>query len=66
VKSGIQLSLHGSIRQLLAGAGANDLATLMPSSFDHLSNISRIYGTIPAIAGLLLGILERIGALGKK
>jgi hypothetical protein len=66
VKDGIQLSLHGRVSQLLAGAGANDLATLMPSAFDRLSNSARIYAAIPAIVGLILGILEKIGVLGKK
>ncbi len=66
VKDGIQLSLHGNVRQILAGAGPNDLRTLMPSAFDRLSNSSRLFGAIPAIAGLLLGILEKAGALGKK
>jgi hypothetical protein len=66
VKDGIQLSLHGRVGQLLAGAGAHDLATLMPSAFDRLNNSGRIYAAIPAIVGLILGILEKIGVLGKK
>ncbi len=66
VKDGIQLSLHGNVRQILAGAGPGDLRTLMPSAFDRLSNSARLFGAIPAIAGLLLGILEKAGALGKK
>ena len=66
VKDGIQLSLHGRVSQVLAGAGASDLATLMPSAFDHLSNSAKIYSAIPAIAGLILGILEKMGVLGKK
>jgi hypothetical protein len=66
VKDGIQLSLHGKVGQLLAGAGARDLATLMPSAFDRLNNSGKIFAAIPAIAGLLLGILEKMGVLGKK
>jgi hypothetical protein len=66
LKDGIQLSLHGSVRDLRAGAGASDMATLMPSAFEHLSNSMRAYGAIPAIAGLILGIMERMGALGRK
>lgn len=66
VESGIQLSMHGQVRQVLAGAGAGDLHTLMPSAFDRLSNSARLFGAIPAIAGLLLGILEKMGVLGKK
>jgi hypothetical protein len=66
VRDGIQLSLHGAVREILTGAGARDLATLMPSAFEHLDNAMRIYGAIPAIVGLILGILERMGALGKR
>ena len=66
VRDGIQLSLHGAVRDILTGAGASDLATLMPSASEYLDNAMRIYGTIPAIVGLVLGILERMGVLGKK
>lgn len=66
VKDGIQLSLHGVARDVRSGAGAGDMQTLMPSSFDHLDNAKRIYGVIPALAALILGILEKLGALGKK
>lgn len=66
IKNGIQLSLHGTVRDVRAGAGANDLSTLMPSAFERLNNSGRIFGAIPAIAGLLIGILEKMGVLGKK
>ena len=66
VRSGIQLSLHGSVREIRVGAGARDLASVMPSAFEYLSNSMRIYSAIPAIAGFVLGILEKLGTLGKK
>jgi hypothetical protein len=66
IKDGIQLSLHGRVREIRAGAGAKDMATLMPSAFDQLDNAKRIYGVIPLLVGLVLGILEKMGVLGKK
>ena len=66
IKDGIQISLHGTVRNIRAGAGANDLATLMPSAFDQLDSAKRIYGVIPAIVALLLGILDKMGGLPKK
>ena len=66
IKDGIQLSLHGRVRDIRAGAGAKDMATLMPSAFDQLDNAKRIYGAIPLLVGLLLGILEKMAVLGKK
>jgi hypothetical protein len=66
VKDGIQLSLHGVVREVQAGAGTSALETLMPSAFDHLDNAKRIYGVIPALVALILGVLEKMGGLGKK
>ena len=66
VFDGIQLSLHGVVRDVRAGAGAGDLETRMPSFFDHLDNKKRIYGAIPALAALILGVLEKMGGLAKK
>jgi hypothetical protein len=66
VDEGVQVSLHGVVRDLRSGAGATGLTTLIPSVFDHMDSARRIYGAIPALAGLVLGILEKIGLLGKK
>lgn len=66
VKDGIHLSLHGVVADVRAGAGVSDLETLMPSSFDHLDNLKRIYGVIPALVVLILGVLEKMGGLPKK
>jgi hypothetical protein len=66
IKEGIQLSLHGVVRNIRAGAGANDLSTLLPSTFDRLDNAKRIYGGIPALVALVLGVLDRLGVLTKK
>jgi len=66
VTDGIHLSLHGRVRDVRAGAGEDDMATLIPSAFDQAGRAARILGAIASIAGLLLGILERTGLLGKK
>jgi len=66
VADGVHVSLRGAVRQIRSGAGARGLTTLMPSAFDHLDNAARIYGAIPALVALVLGILERMGLLGKK
>lgn len=66
VKDGIQLSLHGVARDVRAGAGVGDMQTRMPSAFDHLDNAKRIYGVIPALVTLILGVLEGLGLLRKK
>lgn len=63
---GIQLSLHGTVSDVKVGAGSLDLRTVMPSLFDHLDSKKRIYGTIPAIVALLVGILEKMGVLRTK
>jgi hypothetical protein len=66
VEDGVHVSLRGVVREIRSGAGAKGLTTLMPSAFDHMDNAARIYGVIPALAGLVLGILEKMGLLGKK
>jgi len=66
VADGVHLSLRGVVRDLRSGPGAKALTTLMPSSYEHMNSMTRIYGAIPALAGLLLGILERMNLLGKK
>jgi hypothetical protein len=66
VADGVHVSLRGVVRDLRAGPGAKALMTLMPSSFDHMDSLTRIYGAIPALVGLLLGIVERMNLLGKK
>jgi len=66
VDDGVQVSLHGVVRDLRSGPGAGGLTTLMPSAFDHMDSARRIYGAIPALVGLVLGLLEKMGLLGKK
>jgi len=66
VRDGIHLSLHGVARDVRAGAGASALVTLMPSSLDQLDNMKRVYGIVPSLVGLILGILEKLGLLPEK
>jgi hypothetical protein len=66
IKEGIQLSFHGAVQDVRVGAGTSDLRTRMPSAFDQLDNAKRIYGVIPALVALILGVVEKMGGLGKK
>jgi hypothetical protein len=66
VKDGIHLSFHGVVADVRAGAGANDLETLMPSFFDHIDNLKRIYGVIPVLVTLILGVMEKMRGPSKK
>ena len=66
VKDGVQVSLHGIVRDVRTGAGVSDLTTLMPSSLDHLDNVKRIYGVVPALVAFILGILEKMGGLPER
>jgi hypothetical protein len=66
VTDGIHLSLHGKVRDVRAGAGVKDMASLMPSAFDQSGSAARILGAIATLSGVMLGILEKMGLLGKK
>jgi hypothetical protein len=66
VKDGVQVSLHGIVRDVRTGAGASGLETLVPSAFDHLDNVKRIYGVVPALVAFILGILEKMGGLPER
>lgn len=66
VKDGVQVSLHGIVRDVRTGAGASALETLVPSAFDHLDNVKRIYGVVPALVAFILGILEKMGGLPER
>ena len=66
LEDGLHVSLHGVVREIRSGAGSKGLTTLIPTAFDHMDNAVRIYGAIPALAGLVLGIFEEMGLLGKK
>lgn len=66
VRDGLQLGMHGVVADVRVGGGAGDLQTCMPSLFDHLDNKKRVYGLIPAVAALILGILEKMGVLRGK
>lgn len=63
VNHGIDLDLHGSVKDVLEGAGPRDLRSQMPSLFDELDDKHRIYTVIPGVVALVLGILEKMGVL---
>jgi hypothetical protein len=63
IKGGVHLTLHGLVRDVRRGPGASNLATVMPSSLDHLDNMKRIYGIVPSMVGLVLGILDKMRLL---
>jgi hypothetical protein len=66
VLDGVHLTLHGLVREVRRGAGASNLASVMPSSFDYLDNLKRIYGIVPSMIGLLLGILDKMRLLPER
>jgi hypothetical protein len=66
VKDGIQLNLHGVASDVRMGPGPGAMENRMPSLFDHLDSQKRIYGVIPALVALIVGIMERMGVFQKK
>jgi hypothetical protein len=63
---GIQLELHGTVRNILTGAGSKDYKSCMPSVFDTLDSKKRIYGAIPGAVTFILTLLETLGLLPRK
>jgi hypothetical protein len=66
VGDGIHVELHGTLEGLKLGAGLKDLHSVMPSTFDQIDARRRFLVSIPAIAAVLLGILDKMGLLKKK
>jgi hypothetical protein len=66
VKDGIQLNLHGIVREVKAGPGAGALDGHMPSLFAHMGRIAPVWGTVLTAVTLILGILSRLGWVGDK
>jgi hypothetical protein len=64
-KNGLRVSFHGVAEDVIAGAGPEDLHSRMPSLLDQLVHEKEIFGLVPAIVAVLIGILEKIGALPK-
>jgi hypothetical protein len=60
IKDGIQLSLHGVVREVRSGAGPNDMQTRMPSLFDQIDNTKRFWGVVPALAAFILGLFDKL------
>jgi hypothetical protein len=63
VNRGIQLSLHGVVKDVSVGAGLRDLKSQMPSLFEELDGQKRTFTVIPGIVALILGLLEKLGVL---
>lgn len=66
VKDGIQLNLHGVVREVRAGAGASDMETHMPSFFDHVDSTKRLWGAVPALVAFIIGVLDQLGRFSNK
>lgn len=66
LKDGIQLNLHGVVREVRSGAGASDLETRMPSFFDHVDSTKRLWGAVPALVAFIIGVLDQLGKLSNK
>jgi hypothetical protein len=65
IDDGIHANFYGSVRDLKVGAAANDMVSRMPSYFDRLDAQKRFFGAVPALAALILGLLEKLGASRK-
>lgn len=63
VKNGIQLSLHGVVKEVRAGPGAGALETHMPSLFDHVDNTKRFWAVVLVVVSTIFGFLDRVGWL---
>jgi hypothetical protein len=63
VDHGIQLGLHGMVRDITVGAGPRDLKSQMPSLFEELDTEKRTFTVIPGIVAFILGVLEKLGIL---
>jgi hypothetical protein len=66
VMDGVHLTLHGLVRDVRRGSGGSNLGSVMPSLFDHLDNMKRIYSIVPSMVGLLLGILDKMRLLPER
>jgi hypothetical protein len=66
IKDGIQVSMHGVVRDVQVGAGPDAMESHMPSLFDHMDTEKRLWLAVPAIAGTFLGFLEKMGLLRSK
>jgi len=66
VTDGIHLSLYGRVRDVRTGAGSNAMGTILPSAFDQADSATRLLGAIVTLTGLVLGVLEKMGLLGRK
>lgn len=62
-KDSIEANFNGNVQDIQLGAGPSDLKSVMPSLFDHLSAQKKIYGVVPGIVALILGILEKMKLL---
>jgi len=65
IDDGIHANFYGSVRDIKVGAAANDLVSRMPSYFDHLDGQKRFFGAVPALAALIVALLEKLGSLPK-
>ena len=62
-KDSIEVNFHGNVQDVQLGAGSSDLPSVMPSLFDHLNAQKKVYGVVPGIVALILGILEKMKIL---
>jgi hypothetical protein len=60
IKNGIQLNLHGIVKEVKSGAGPKDMRTHMPSLFDQIDNAKRFWGVVPALVAFLLGLVDKL------
>jgi hypothetical protein len=65
VERGLQVSFHGKVSDIKVGAGPGDLRSTMPSLLEQLDHQKLVLLAIPALAGLIIGALEKMGVLSK-
>jgi hypothetical protein len=66
VNEGITLRLGGSVEDLKVGPGSAALPSRMPSVLDRLDTQKRILGLVPALAALIVGLLEKMKVFPEK
>jgi hypothetical protein len=66
IDRGIQVECHGTVKDILVGAGSRNYKSCMPSLFDTLDRQKRLFTVIPSIVAFILGLLEAVGLLPKK
>jgi hypothetical protein len=66
IERGIQIEGHGTVNDILVGAGSQNYKSVMPSLFETLDRQKRLFTVVPSIVAFIAGVLEAVGLLPKK